>query len=95
MWKLAALLSIVVVACDALPKRQSDFASAALTAHNTYRAKNCAPALTLSTTLTAYAQKRVNNLTALDAGLSHAGLQSGYGENLYASWASKPTAPTG
>ena len=57
-------------------------------AHNQYRARHCAPSMTLDDELNQSAQAYAEKLVQLGQ-LIHSG-RNGVGENLYATWSSAP-----
>jgi glioma pathogenesis-related protein 2 len=72
-------------------RTNADFEQEMLTQINGYRALHGASPLTLDPQLTEYAKSRAASMSA-QGGLSHAGLQAGYGEN--ASWQATSYGPT-
>jgi uncharacterized protein YkwD len=71
-------------------RTSAEFQQEMLTQINDYRAQHGAPPLTLDPDLVAYAKSRAAGMSAA-GGLSHAGLQAGYGEN--ASWQATSYGP--
>lgn len=82
---------LTVAGLRAFAQDASAFQKEALAKHNEYRALHGVPPLKLSSSLTRYAEERLNSITrspGLSAG--HAGLKAGHGENLFWSGSSTP-----